>query len=205
MALADLEVVLSIEESPDGSYFTLSDITGDYNAISNPGGWEIGLAPSNTYSREQIVDDADPVRIYIEYNGGTYYYQLDISNTDVLYSLEEGIDLSPSDLAYASGSEDELTGETEYPDGVYEFTFNIDTDYSSEPYTYTNDPTSEGFASIIIGEVIREALNYRIYLDYKSKDEILEKVRLLNNLYFSSQIGSTTAFSENLEQLQLLM
>ena len=42
------------------------------------------------------------------------------------------------------------------------------------------------------------------YLDYKSKDEILENMRLLNNLAYAASTGNTTAFSENLLILQQL-
>ena len=58
--------------------------------------------------------------------------------------------------------------------------------------------------SLITGSKIKEFLSYRPYLDYKSKDEILENMRLLNNLAYAASTGITTAFSENLLILQQL-
>ena len=73
----------------------------------------------------------------------------------------------------------------------------------------TNDLDAEelvkAFMEIAAGEVFANALNYRLYLDTKEKSAILEQMRLLNNMGYAAEIGSTTAFSENLELLQDLL
>jgi len=102
--------------------------------------------------------------------------------------LATGLSLEPSDVGYDN---------TTWVDGV--FTFNVT----------TNDLDAEelvkAFMEIAAGEVFANALNYRLYLDTKEKSAILEQMRLLNNMGYAAEIGSPTAFSENLELLQDLL
>ena len=64
--------------------------------------------------------------------------------------------------------------------------------------------TTEGFAAIIAGIVMRESLSYRVSLDYKTRYTVLEKVRILNNLSYAATLGSIADFNDNLEMLQNL-
>jgi len=102
--------------------------------------------------------------------------------------LTTGLSLEPSDVGYS---------DTLWVDGVFTFTVT------------TNDLDAEelvkAFMEIAAGEVFANALNYRLYLDTKEKSAILEQMRLLNNMGYAAEIGSTTAFSENLELLQDLL
>lgn len=103
-------------------------------------------------------------------------------------ALATGLDLTPAgNFAYT---------ETVYVDGIYDFTITKDGGAAEED--------TEAFAAVITAATIPELLNYRTYLDFKTKQGIIEKNRLLNNLAFSAQIGSQNHFLENLQALQLL-
>lgn len=99
--------------------------------------------------------------------------------------LAAGLVLDPSDFGYS----DEL-----FSDGLYVFKTTKDSG-AEEPYTV-------GFANIITGEVMRNALEYRTDLDIKTKDWIEEQNRLLINLDYAAQVGSTTHYLENLNALE---
>lgn len=99
--------------------------------------------------------------------------------------LAAGLVLDPSDFGYS----DEL-----FSDGLYVFKTTKDSG-TEEPYTV-------GFANIITGEVMRNALEYRTDLDIKTKDWIEEQNRLLINLDYAAQVGSTTHYLENLNALE---
>ena len=101
--------------------------------------------------------------------------------------LATGLVLDPSDFGYS---------DTLYADGVYSFTI-VRNEGADEPYTV-------GFANIITGNVMKNSLEYRTYLDTKTKDWIDEQNRLLVNLQYAAQIGSTTHYLDNLEALQAL-
>lgn len=104
-------------------------------------------------------------------------------------ALATGLDLTPAgNFGYT---------ETVFVDGIYEFTVVKDGVLPAEEST-------EAFAAVITAATIPELLNYRTYIDFKTKEGLLEKNRLLNNLAFSAQIGSQDHFLENLEALQLL-
>ena len=120
-------------------------------------------------------------------------YTLTLSS-DQRTSLATGLSLEVSDFENDEGGN--------YPydtwlDGVY--TFNIDRNSAGD------EKLVKAFMEIAAGEVFANALNYRLYLDTKEKSAILEQMRLLNNMGYAAEIGSTTAFSENLELLQDLL
>ena len=81
-------------------------------------------------------------------------------------------------------------------DGIYDFTVAKD--------GAAAEATTEAFAAVITASTISELLNYRTYVDYRTKEGLLEKNRLLNNLAFSAEIGSQNHFLENLQALQIL-
>ena len=100
--------------------------------------------------------------------------------------LATGLVLDPSEFGYS---------DTLYADGIYSFT--VKYGGADEPYTV-------GFANIITGDVMKNSLEYRTYLDTKTKDWIDEQNRLLTNLQYAAQVGSTTHYLDNLEALQAL-
>ena len=192
-----LKITYTIEESANGEYFTFTDTTGDYNAVTNVNGWG---APN--YARADLY----PMRLVMSYSvlgvvKTSYYTFTTTAESDVI-ALQAGVDIAPDDV-----TGDTMTGTT-FDDNVYAFKVQlyIDADWrDTYSTTYLTNSVTEGFASVITGISIREFLSYRIYLDYKNKDEIMEKLRLLNNLAFASSVGDTTSFSENLlllEQIQ---
>ena len=103
-------------------------------------------------------------------------------------ALATGLDLTPAgNFGYT---------ETTFVDGIYDFTIVEDGG--------AVELSTEAFAAVITSITIPELLNYRTYVDFKTKEGLIEKNRLLNNLAFSAQIGSQNHFLENLEALQLL-
>ena len=170
----------TIVESANGEYFTFTDTTGNYNVTTNPTGWG-----TPNYTKDL---GTNPVRLLVSYNNINYYY--------TFASLTElaSIELTPTNIG--------LTGDT-FEDGIYTFLLQISpagAGYSSD-YTYTY---SEGFAAIITGKKIKEFSNYRIYLDYRIRNSILDNLILATNLANAASTGNTTAFSENLLMLQKL-
>ena len=94
-------------------------------------------------------------------------------SSDQRGDLDIGLDLLPSDFGYS---------ETTFVDGIYDFTVAKD--------GATAEATTEAFVAVITASTISELLNYRTYVDYRTKEGLLEKNRLLNNLAFSAEIGS---------------
>lgn len=191
-----LKMNFSIEESANAEYFTFTDLTGDYDVDTNPTGWG-----SPNYEKNLTLNPTRLVVIKYDVSTGvstTYYYLF--TDLDDLATME----ITPDILLTSDGESMGSSGDV-FEDGRYDFKMQIDQTFnnvwSTDAYTYIY---TEGFAAVITGESIREFLSYRIYLDYKTKDEILEKMRLMNNLAYSASIGSTTAFSENLLMLQQL-
>ena len=186
----------TIVESANGEYFTFTDTTGNYNVTTNPTGWG-----TPNYNRSDLY----PMRLVVSYTvsevAKTSYYTFTTTTEADVIALQAGIDIEPSNL-----TGDTLTGDT-FEDNIYSFKVQLYIDagwrdtYST---TYITNSVTEGFAAIITGSKIKEFLSYRPYLDYKNKDEILENMRLLNNLAYAASTGNTTAFSENLLILQQL-
>lgn len=171
----------TIVEAANAEYFTFTDTTGDYNVTTNPTGWG---APN--YTKDLVTN---PIRLVVGFDSVNYYYEF-TSLTD-LASME----LTPALLG--------MSGDV-FDDGIYDFSLQIDpgdTTVWSAAYTYSY---TEGFAAVITAEKIKEFLSYRIYLDYKTKDEILENMRLLNNLAYAASTGDTQSFLDNLDTLQQL-
>lgn len=191
-----LKLTFTIEESANGEYFTFTDTTGDYNVTTNPTGWG-----SPNIARSALT----PMRLVVSYSvagvpKSSYYTFTTTTEADII-ALQAGIDIEPGDLT------NDLMTDTTYTDNVYYFKVQLylDADWKDTySTTYITNTVTEGFASVITGASIREFLSYRIYLDYKTKDEILEKMRLLNNLAFASSTGDTTSFLENLQLLEQL-
>jgi hypothetical protein len=101
--------------------------------------------------------------------------------------LDTGLVLEPTDFGYS---------ETSYVDGIYTFKVTKDAE-AEELYTV-------GFSNIITGKALRNALEYRVNLDIKTKDWIEEQNRLLNNLEYAARVGSDAHYLENLANLELL-
>lgn len=175
-----LKMNFTVVESANAEYFTFTDTTGDYNVTTNPEGWG---APN--YTKDLVTN---PVRLVVGFDSVNYYYVFS-SLTDLA-----SIELTPALLG--------MSGDV-FEDGIYDFSMQISPAGAGYSASYTYNYT-EGFAAVITAEKIREFLSYRIYLDYKTKDEILENMRLLNNLAYAAATGDTQSFLDNLDTLQQL-
>jgi len=170
----------TIVEAANAEYFTFTDTTGDYNVTTNPEGWG-----TPNYEKDIVTN---PVRLVVGFDSVNYYYEF--SSLSDLASME----ITPILLG--------LAGDT-FEDGIYDFSLQISPAGGGYSASYTYSYT-EGFAALITAEKIKEFLSYRIYLDYKTKDEILENMRLLNNLAYAASTGDTQSFLDNLDILQQL-
>ena len=186
----------TIVESANGEYFTFTDTTGNYNVTTNPTGWG-----TPNYNRSDLY----PMRLVVSYTvsevAKTSYYTFTTTTEADVIALQAGIDIEPSNL-----TGDTLTGDT-FEDNIYSFKVQLYIDagwrdtYST---TYITNSVTEGFAAIITGKKIKEFSNYRIYLDYRIRNSILDNLILTTNLANAASTGNTTAFSENLLTLQKL-
>lgn len=89
-----------------------------------------------------------------------------------------------------------LIGSTVFADGIYTFTLTeVSTGFDESTLT-------EGFAAVITKSVMIDSIAYDVNMTKAEKDYHNERIRLLNNLAYSAQIGATSKFTENLEILQ---
>lgn len=140
-----------------------------------------------TITDDRVINSSYRITIQSNQMSDTGIKTLDLNGTQRT-ALATGLDLTPAgNFGYT---------ETIFVDGIHEFVITKDAG--------TPEATTEAFAAVITALTIPELLNYRTYIDFKTKEGLLEKNRLLNNLAFSAQIGDQNHFLENLEALQLL-
>lgn len=157
-----MSVLLGIEESVDGNYFTIQRIGGD--AVVTP-----SKILKITYTEDNVITTVSHT----------------FGSTD---DLDVGVVINAATV---------VSTDT-YIDGIYTFTLRDAGDAT------TLGQTSEGFAAIVAGQVMRDSLSYRAELDIKTRIALLERVRLLNCLSFAATLGSIESYNENLEMLQQL-
>lgn len=137
---------------------------------------------------ETPIPSGDYVIIISSSNGFNGNYTL--KSTD---NLNDGINI------YLSDTFNNTAGSI-YPDGLYYFkVFNT---YDTENPIVT---AIEGFLFNITNKVMIDSLTYRDTNDSYKRYIMIEKIRLLENLYYSAHLGLTDAFVENLETLQKLV
>ena len=140
-----------------------------------------------TITDTRTVSTSYVIKVQSSYMGNTSELTLTL-DSDQRGDLATGLVLYPTDFGYT---------DTVFYDGI--FTFKITEDGGTE------ETLVKAFMELVAGEVFKNALNYRLYLDAKEKSAIDEQVRLLNNLGYSAEIGSTQYFAENLQLLQDLL
>lgn len=91
-----------------------------------------------------------------------------------------------------------LFGTSVFEDGLYEFTIK---DINNEIITSTR----EGFLFNITNKIMVDSLSYRDTNDSYKRYIMIEKIRLLENIYYSAQLGLVDSFLENLKTLQKLV
>lgn len=180
----DLILNFSIEEAPDAESFVFIDNTGEYSLTNpanptNPTGWTAGM-----------ISDLASAELTMESNDGT------ISVTYVLPTgagfkdqWAQGIEIFAGDIGYPG---------TLFEDGIYDFTVTLN--FTVEG-THVFDDVF-GFSAQIVGDVMKEALAYREAQSKSHREYVLERVRLMNNLYYAAETGQLEYFQLNLDQLQ---
>ena len=123
--------------------------------------------------------------------------QLDDSNTisSFVYTVDvndfaEGVTISVEDLGENSPAV--------FEDGIY-------TIYIKDSSNNILATGIEGFVAVSATKVMIDALDYRPSNDLQSRYIMEEKMRLLDNLQYSAQLGLTDAFMENLVALKKLV
>lgn len=124
--------------------------------------------------------------------------QLDDSNTissfvytvDVNDNFAKGVTISVEDLGENSPAV--------FEDGIY-------TIYIKDSSNNILATGIEGFVAVSATKVMIDALDYRPSNDLQSRYIMEEKMRLLDNLQYSAQLGLTDAFMENLVALKKLV
>lgn len=140
-----------------------------------------------TITDTRIISTSYVIKVQSDYMDNTSQLTLNLDSTQI-DDLDTGLVLEPSDFGYT---------DSVFSDGI--FTFVITKDGGDD------ETLVKAFMEITAGLVFKDALNYRLYLDIKTKSTIDEKIRLLNNMGYSAEIGSIAYFAENLQLLQDLL
>lgn len=140
-----------------------------------------------TITDKRTISVSYLIQVQSSYMDTTSEVEIDLS-AEQIAELDTGLDLEPSDFGYS---------DTTWVDGI--FTFNVTPDGGTE------ETLVKAFMELSAAQVFKNSLNYRLYLDQKEKSTIQEQVRLLNNMSYSAEIGSTTYFAENLQLLEDLL
>lgn len=180
-----LQLKLKVEEAADALSFIFTDITGEYDGTTNPGGWgapnlaPAGIAEANLLIRfhDEGIDDVFPLEVI----GGS------------IATWTNGIEIFVHDLSN--------TVEDRFPDGIYDFRVQV---ISTTDDEYLSDSLVMGFCAIITGEVMKDSLAYRVSSKKTYREWLLERMRLLDNLRYSAETGNIQHFEDSLLTLQRL-
>jgi len=115
----------TICESSDCTEFTFTDVTGIYNASTNPTGWG---APNPL-----IGSAITPCNLVITLPDGTTSYTIDLATTSPVFPVDQApneLTLDMSDIGGTAGDS--------IPDGIYTFVYTVT---SSTGGTYTQTAT----------------------------------------------------------------
>ena len=129
----------NIEESTGGSYLTFTDISQ----------WGVGGNPAlYDYSEGSYV-----WTITLKYNEQDYTYSITAPTHTQIDELVAGKALEPGDFTLSGTGTDEVTTEDTFPDGVYDFLYEVVGEETSELDSY-------GFYANNKQQVIKNSLGY---------------------------------------------
>jgi len=174
----------NIEESTGGSYLTFTD-TSQWGVGGNP--------PLYTYSGGSYV-----WTITLKYNEQDYTYSITAPTPDDIDELVAGLVLTPADFTLSGTGTDEVTTEETFPDGVYDFLYEVESEETSSLDSY-------GFYANDKQQVIKNSLGYQPEWETATKATINEQIRLLRNLGFATDTGDMESFQINLDELTKLL
>ena len=174
----------NIEESTGGSYLTFTD-TSEWGVDTNPGKYD--------YSGGSYV-----WTITLTYNEQDYTYSITAPTHDQIDELISGKVLEPSDFTLSGTGTDEVTTEDTFPDGVYDFLYEVESEETSSLDSY-------GFYANDKQQVIKNSLGYQPEWETATKAVINEQIRLLRNLGFATDTGDMESFQINLDELTKLL
>lgn len=166
--------------APDAKAFTFYDITGDYHEHSNPKGWG-----SPNIARSDITDAKIEVRRFAHDSLYKHTYHL---NTETINEWDQGVEFPIS-------SDDPW--DTIFEDDAYRFLITLTT--TSGTCTSRRD---FGFYALIKEAIMMESLTYRPNFDKLRRDTFWEKIRLLDNLFISTETEQIRHFQDNLNRLK---
>ena len=168
-----------IEEQPDAKSFIFTDITGDYST-ENTTGW----GASSGFEKSAVASASIVI--------SKYYDDTTIENHTITAAVAlwaEGVEFFKTSAG----------GDT-YEDEAYKITVTI-LGTGGETFSTTID---YGFFELIKSYVMVQSLTYTPALPRRTKDLILEKIRLLDNLVYATETDQIQYFKDNLERLKQL-
>lgn len=146
---------------------------------------DIELSKDGTYFTIKSIDSDILNKKYLVVSNENISNQYEFTIED---NLHTGVNISSNILF----------GVPVFEDGLYEFTIK---DANNEVIVSTR----EGFLFNITNKIMVDSLSYRDSNDSYKRYIMIEKIRLLENIYYSAQLGLVDSFLENLKTLQKLV
>lgn len=187
-----LDYNFDIIEQPDAKSFIFKDLTGLYNAVTNLGGWGLPnneLEPLND-SYDITVNIKKYLNIATDETSEEWEYNLNTLKYSITALITDGVEL----YAYPE--------ESLFEDNAYKVTVTIKLNSTSE--LITSVIKDFGFYATTKSNCINQFITYNQFLPKRDKEIFLEKMRLLDNLYFACETDQIIHFKENLDMLTRL-
>ena len=197
-----LELSLSYSQEDDLKRLVIQDITGEYNAVNNTTGWDIGGAHANN---PPYLDKVVYAKLIIT----------DTNNDEVTIDIinDLGITFSDStviaDLVYQIDNDDlGWDTDTEYPDGVYKIEYrvsnNLTWDTGGDDISLISYVGVYGQIERCILTAIRDIYLYYDNCNSKYLDDVFEMYTLFIQLKNAAFCGDITNFENILTKLTYL-
>lgn len=178
--MSEFNLRFHIEEAPDAKSFTFYDITGDYNANTNPGGWREDGGGDDP--KREDIKEAKIVKTTIGKKDTSVDFKL---NSETAAEWHLGVEFTVDDVI---------------KDDAFKFELIIKFDDD----TIRKTKRDFGFYALIKEEVMKESLSYRPEMQRTKREIMWEKLRLLDNLFYSTETDQIIHFMENLARLKKL-
>jgi hypothetical protein len=196
-----LSLSFTVAESNDNKTITVTDTTGEYNAVTNDTGWETGGATNpdpagidgTTHTLQLVVTITTADGTETEYDAIDLYDEFGpfTDLTDLVFAL---------DCSMLEVSGDALgTSDDEFPDGIYKFVYIYDEGELTENYA-NSDILIEGRIRNAVYELYRTIPTTYNCQDCKSK-QILDII--FTKAYYDSMVISAYSARE-IELLNML-
>ena len=179
-----LTPITTITQANDCTYFTIWDSTGNYNAVTNVGGWgtpNIAIADITSAQLEISINSyIDPITIELGGYGDTDF--------DALFSVN-GFQLT-SEALHGSGYD-------AIADGYYQIKMIYNT--ASASYSYTNNKASLCVVKCCVKKTTLELCKCQD--DVRKNEDVSNAWRNLNGAIWAAECGQLNNFNKFLDWL----